>query len=92
MVRFIKAYSEGPDTVFELGVTSVDPNGAKFKGTVALLGRRPAQATAVKNIDVMKMGEGILSEYRVIIALSGNESLRHKLRITEAAHALEELL
>ena len=92
MVRFIKAYNEGPDTVFELGVTAAGPSAAKLKGTVALLGRRPGQATAVENIDVMKMGDGILADYRVMVTLSGGESLRDKLRITEAAHALEELL
>lgn len=93
MARFIKAYNKQGTVVFELAVMAVNGSGAKARGTMSLLGRRPGMATGVVNIDVTKMpSAGIVNEYRVIIEIDNDENLRDKLKIDAAIEALGDIL
>lgn len=92
MVEFIKAYDEKDGTVFELSVSAVTVQGAKSRGVMSLLGRRPGEVTAIESIEVMPLGTGYLKDHRVIIKLSSDKDLRSMLKIPEARQRLEELL
>lgn len=92
MARFIKAYNEKDHTVFEVGVTAVNERLAKTRGTIYLIGRSPAQATAVDNIEVIPMGNGRIREHRVLIKLKDDESIEELLNVDEAIAKFQELL
>lgn len=93
MARLIKVYNEEDRIVFEIAVVALDRRGAKVRGTLSLIGRRPGETTAIQGIDVEELpGGGVLSEYRVIIKIKKGESIKDKLKMDKAAEALEDLL
>jgi len=93
MARLIKAYDKKESVVFELAVMGVNASGAKTRGTLSLLGRRPGMASAVKNTEVSKMpSPGLVNEYRVIIEINNDEHLKSKLKLDTAIEALGDIL
>lgn len=92
MVKFIKAYNEGRLTVFELSTKAVRKDMAEGKAVASLLGRRPSQATSVHSVDSVDIGSGIRKEYRVVVKIDPSESVIDRIRISEAADRLRDLL
>lgn len=92
MVELISAYDRGDETVFELSVLAATNGGAKGRGALALLVRRPAEVSAVENIEGRPIApSGILNEYRVMIALSG-DNLKQVVKMDEAKEFLAKKL
>lgn len=93
MVKFIKAYSGGPNTIFEVKVTAVNETLAKSRGTIWLFGKTPTGLTSLESVTVDEMpGNGIVREYRVIAEVAGDESLRDMLKVDEVVDAIEDIL
>lgn len=92
MPEFIKAYNEGGDTIFEMSVKALTEKGATAQGVISLLGRRPAEISAVKEVYAVKISTGLVNEYRVVVTLEDDKSLRDMFKINEAAKRFEELV
>lgn len=92
MARLIKAYDKPDSIVFEVSVLARNERRAKIKAGASLLGRRPANVTAVTDIVATPLGDGLIKEYRVEIEIDDDSDLRSILKLDEALKQLEELL
>lgn len=84
MAEFIKAYSELDSTVFEVSVAAASKPIAKIRGVASLLGRRPARVSAIKEVEVVELGDGVIKDYRVIVHIDNSEDIRDMLKLDEA--------
>jgi len=92
MVQFIKAYSVGGDTLFELAVKASNRRGAKARAATSLLVRRPGEIPAAEFVDAMSLGDGIVKEYRVVIRIEGDSNVRDIVKLNDALDAFEEFV
>lgn len=92
MVELLYAHKREDKAIFELSVLAATEGGAKGRGALALLVRRPAEVSAVQDIETRAITpSGILNNYRVIITLSGN-NLKQVVKMDEAKEFLAKKL
>lgn len=93
MVRFIKAYNKGGETVFEFQSTSLSARSARIKVLSRLFGTMPGEITGLESVDVYLLNRGnIMNQYRVIATVDPTEDIKHKLNIPQAIDFISERL
>jgi len=92
MGSFEGAVDRGDTVVLEVSVLAVDERLAKIRGGVWLIGRHPAEATAVESVRVADVGGGRISEHRVLVELNKDEGLRDLLKIESVKSKLEDMI